>query len=148
MASLIKQMLAHSPADRPSARDLLRSDLLPPTVADEAVSDLLRSLPDAPDMLERVVDAIFSLPGGIAQGPQVQEEPGGPANVQVCDCAYVRTDYTMQICSSGTSDTKQLMLCEDVTLKTADVMSVSGCRLTFVSMYEIRLQVCFLCTAP
>ena len=84
VASLIKLMMSHSPAERPSARDLLRSDLLPPTVADEAVSDLLRSLPDAPDMLERVVDAIFSLPGGTAQGAQCQDEPGAPVNIQVC----------------------------------------------------------------
>ena len=83
VASLIRLMMANSPAERPSARDLLRSDLLPPTVADEAVSDLLRSLPDAPDMLERVVDAIFSLPDGAAQSAQAQEEPGGPASVQV-----------------------------------------------------------------
>jgi len=84
VATLIKWMLRNSPSERPSARDLLRSDLLPPTVADEAVSDLLRSLPDAPDMLERVVDAIFSLPGGTTQGAPSQEEPGAPASIQVC----------------------------------------------------------------
>ena len=83
VASLIQLMMSHNPADRPSARVLLRSDYLPPTVADEAVSDLLRSLPDDPDTLERVVDAIFNLPISTAQATVAQDEPGAPSNVQV-----------------------------------------------------------------
>lgn len=38
--------MAPNPDDRPSAREVLRSELLPPTVGDEQLTDLLRSLPD------------------------------------------------------------------------------------------------------
>lgn len=38
--------MAADPAHRPSAREVLRSELLPPTVGDEQLTDLLRSLPD------------------------------------------------------------------------------------------------------
>ncbi len=40
--------MSPKPADRPSARELLQSDLLPPRVEDEQLKDLLRSLPDNP----------------------------------------------------------------------------------------------------
>ena len=46
VARLIKWMTAADPLLRPSAREVLRSDLLPPTVGDEQLTDLLRSLPD------------------------------------------------------------------------------------------------------
>ena len=39
-------LMASNPDDRPSAREVLRSELLPPTVGDEQLTDLLRSLPD------------------------------------------------------------------------------------------------------
>lgn len=74
--------MAPNPADRPSARAVLRSQLLPVTVADEALSDLLRSLPEAPETLDRVVDAIFLLPD-LGSPPSPGEGPGAPANVQV-----------------------------------------------------------------
>ena len=38
--------MAANPDDRPSAREVLRSEMLPPTVGDEQLTDLLRSLPD------------------------------------------------------------------------------------------------------
>ena len=82
VAALIRWLLAPNPADRPSARTVLRSELLPPTLADEALADLLRSLPEAPDTLERVVDAIFALPEG-ANGPAPEEGPGAPLDVHV-----------------------------------------------------------------
>ncbi len=46
MARLIRWLTAANPADRPNAREVLRSELLPPTVGDEQLTDLLRSLPD------------------------------------------------------------------------------------------------------
>lgn len=46
VAPLIRWLTAQNPADRPTAREVLRSELLPPTVGDEQLTDLLRSLPD------------------------------------------------------------------------------------------------------
>ena len=46
MAELIRWLTAANPRDRPSMREVLRSELLPPTVGDEQLTDLLRSLPD------------------------------------------------------------------------------------------------------
>lgn len=46
VARLIRVLIAPNPAERPSAREVLRSELLPPTVGDQQLSDLLRSLPD------------------------------------------------------------------------------------------------------
>ena len=46
VAQLVKWLMAANPNGRPSAREVLRSELLPPTVGDEQLTDLLRSLPD------------------------------------------------------------------------------------------------------
>ena len=46
VAELIRWLTAANPNERPSAREVLRSELLPPTVGDEQLTDLLRSLPD------------------------------------------------------------------------------------------------------
>ncbi|GAX82154.1 hypothetical protein CEUSTIGMA_g9582.t1 [Chlamydomonas eustigma] len=59
VAHLIRWLMSANPADRPTAREVLRSDVLPPLVEDEQLKDLLRSLPDNSDAYEQVVDAIF-----------------------------------------------------------------------------------------
>ena len=46
VAKMVRWLMAPNPDDRPSAREVLRSQLLPPTVGDEQLTDLLRSLPD------------------------------------------------------------------------------------------------------
>lgn len=43
---MVRWLMATNPDDRPSAREVLRSEVLPPTVGDEQLTDLLRSLPD------------------------------------------------------------------------------------------------------
>lgn len=53
--------MSPKPADRPSARQVLQSDLLPPRLEDEQLKDLLRSLPDNPVAYERVIDSLFSI---------------------------------------------------------------------------------------
>ena len=56
------RMLARNPADRPTAADALRSDLLPPELEDEAAEALLRSLqaPESQELTSRVIDALFA----------------------------------------------------------------------------------------
>jgi hypothetical protein len=56
--------MSPKPADRPSARQVLTSDLLPPRLEDEQLKDLLRSLPDNEIAYERVVDSLFSISTG------------------------------------------------------------------------------------
>jgi serine/threonine protein kinase/histidyl-tRNA synthetase len=62
-AALIRALLATNPLDRPTARQALRSELIPPTVGDEQLTDLLRSLPDNPAALDRILEALFSATG-------------------------------------------------------------------------------------
>lgn len=59
-AALIRALLAVNPTDRPTARQALRSELIPPTVGDEQLTDLLRSLPDNPAALDRILEALFT----------------------------------------------------------------------------------------
>ena len=45
-ARLVRWLTQRNPAQRPSAVEVLRSELLPPSVADEQLTDLLRSIPE------------------------------------------------------------------------------------------------------
>lgn len=75
---LIRWLLAASPADRPTARRVLTSDLLPPAVGDAELDDLLRSLPEAPARQQRALDALFRLAAhGAAGGRDLDLEPAG-----------------------------------------------------------------------
>jgi hypothetical protein len=69
-------LMSPKPADRPSAREVLQSDLLPPVVEDEQLKDLLRSLPNNPTTYERVVEAVFATATTAASS-----SAGGPAAV-------------------------------------------------------------------
>eukprot|EP00892_Ulva_mutabilis_P002759 jgi/Ulvmu1/12484/UM009_0137.1 len=62
-ARLASALLAHDPSQRPTAAEVLKSHLLPASVADEQVTDILRALPDNPGMYEKIVDALFAVPG-------------------------------------------------------------------------------------
>ncbi|KAG2496142.1 hypothetical protein HYH03_005744 [Edaphochlamys debaryana] len=61
VAKLIRWLMAPNPGERPGAREVLASDLLPPRLEDEQLKDLLRFLPSNPDATERVVGALFAL---------------------------------------------------------------------------------------
>lgn len=63
---------------------VLASELLPPTVGDQALTDMLRSLPDSPETLDRVVAAVFaSCPTAPASGLDAGEAAGAPLPLQV-----------------------------------------------------------------
>ena len=91
VAKLIRWLLAPNPAERPSAKEVLRSPQLPPTVGDEALSDLLRSLPDNTAALDRVMDAVFSLPSHDAGSLDPDEVAGTPTTGQVPPLLTTRT---------------------------------------------------------
>ena len=59
IATLVLWLLSSHPANRPSAKELLRSDYLPPRVGDEQLQDLIRSLEDDTETYERVVEGVF-----------------------------------------------------------------------------------------
>ena len=95
VARVIRWLMARNPAERPTAREVLRSELLPPQVLDEQVTDLLRSLPDNPATHDRVVEGIFSLSRGPADaaagGGNVEGVAGAPNLVPVCGrCCHRR----------------------------------------------------------
>jgi hypothetical protein len=60
---------------------VLKGDMLPPSVADEQIDDLLRAIPDQPGMLERVVESLFALSSAPADAasPQPDASAAGDA---------------------------------------------------------------------
>jgi len=76
-AALIRWLLSEADAGRPTAREALRSELLPPTVGDEQLTDLLRSLPDNPAAFDRVVEALFAPQRPGEAGALTRSDPPG-----------------------------------------------------------------------
>lgn len=77
-------MLQRNPSDRPTARQVLVSDLMPATVGDEQLSDLLRSLPENPATQRRVVDALFALSAEQQRAAGPADMAGAPLPLDVC----------------------------------------------------------------
>jgi len=72
-----------APASRPLACfQVLASELLPPTVGDQALTDMLRSLPDSPETLDRVVAAVFASSVPQAAGGADDDAAGAPLPLQ------------------------------------------------------------------
>ncbi len=78
---LVRLLMSADASSRPSAAAVLRSELLPPSVGDEQLADLLRSLPDNPAAYDRVLDALFAMQP--AHAPAPEELPGAPVPLQV-----------------------------------------------------------------
>lgn len=74
--------MAYNPSKRPSAKELLQSKMLPSAVGDEQLNDLLRSLPERTETLDRVVDTIFNLPKDLPEFDP-NDTPGTPSTGQV-----------------------------------------------------------------
>eukprot|EP00035_Acanthoeca_spectabilis_P007870 m.145095 g.145095 ORF g.145095 m.145095 type:complete len:1770 (+) comp14112_c0_seq1:1461-6770(+) len=58
---LIEQMLQEDPRERPSTRDLLKSELIPPDIEDEKLTDAIRALTRArgPTQSKKLLTALF-----------------------------------------------------------------------------------------
>ena len=63
-------------------RQVLASELLPPTVGDQALTDMLRSLPDSPETLDRVVAAVFASGPAATAGAIAGDAAGAPLPLQ------------------------------------------------------------------
>ena len=74
--------MAANPAERPSAREVLHSSMLPPDMGDEELAGLLRTLPDDAETLDKVLDTVFSMPSNDASAAS-DELPGTPVGGQV-----------------------------------------------------------------
>jgi hypothetical protein len=80
VVKLIRWLMCANPSERPSAAEVLRSELVPATIGDDQLTDLLRSLPDHPETAERVVDALFGMqPADDA----AHEAAGAPSRAEV-----------------------------------------------------------------
>ncbi|KAF5838606.1 kinase-like domain-containing protein, partial [Dunaliella salina] len=62
IAHLVSWLMKRSPRERPTAAEVLSTPgALPPRQDEQAVGDLLRSLPDAPETVARVLGGVFEL---------------------------------------------------------------------------------------
>lgn len=70
VSSLVRWLTQDSPSDRPTAREILASELLPIVVENEHVDSLLRSVSsgEAPDLFQKVVHAVFERDAGSERG--------------------------------------------------------------------------------
>ncbi|KAJ7570217.1 hypothetical protein O6H91_01G110500 [Diphasiastrum complanatum] len=61
-ATMVRLLMSPYPANRPSALKVLRSDLIPPRMEDEALNDILRTIQSADDnaVYDQVIAAIFA----------------------------------------------------------------------------------------
>jgi len=59
ISKLVSLLTEQNPLNRPSAKDLLRSDYLPARVGDEQLQDLIRSLDDGTETYDRVIEGVF-----------------------------------------------------------------------------------------
>lgn len=59
-AALVQWLTAANPGERPSARELLASPLLPASLGDEQLRDMLRSMDEHPDVQETVLEHLFA----------------------------------------------------------------------------------------
>jgi len=98
-ARLVRWLTQQSPAVRPSAPEVLRSALLPPDVADEQLTDLLRAIPERPETATRVTDALFALPTDA--GVPLDEVAGAPVAMPPKVAAPLPSGPRLQCGSAG-----------------------------------------------
>ena len=106
VAEIVMWLTSGNPLSRPSAKELLRSDYLPPRVGHEQLQDLMRSLEDDAETYERVIEGVFrsSKASKRSEGPGVQASDlsGGPSlsssweiDIQDRICATVKEIFSM-----------------------------------------------------
>ncbi|CAK0752569.1 hypothetical protein CVIRNUC_002156 [Coccomyxa viridis] len=136
VAELITWLTAANPRHRPSMREVLRSELLPPTVGDEQLTDLLRSLPDNAEAYDRVVDSIFNMP---VENLRPEEVPGTPNAFQVSARQAILETLESVFARHGAvpMDSSDIGFCPvDPPPDVAALLSTTGARLAM--RYELR----------
>jgi serine/threonine protein kinase len=91
VGQFIGWLLNANPAARPTALEALRSELVPATIADDQLEDLLRSLPDNPMARDKMISELFKMhsntsASAVAEGVALADMPGAPdavANAQL-----------------------------------------------------------------
>lgn len=83
VGQFVAWLLDPNPAARPSALEALRSELVPATIADDQLEDLLRSLPDNPMARDKMISELFKMQSNTAASNGSKEValldmPGAP----------------------------------------------------------------------
>ena len=110
VAKLISWLLNKDPSQRPTAQEALRSPLIPATIKDEHLTDLLRSLPDNPTARDRMISELFKMQSKISIKYSIDDQPGAPdkeLNIQldrrtrVCDilCSVFKKSGAVEMTS-------------------------------------------------
>ena len=89
VGQFVAWLLNADPAARPTALEALRSELVPATIADDQLENLIRSLPDNPMARDRMISELFKMHSNaniVSKDVDVSELPGSPdaaANAQL-----------------------------------------------------------------
>jgi len=89
VSQLVVWLLNADPKARPTALEALRSELVPATIADDQLDNLLRSLPDNPSAREKMISELFkmhSTTNAISKEIALADMAGAPdafANAQI-----------------------------------------------------------------
>lgn len=92
--------------------------MLPASVADEQINDLLRAIPDHPGMLERVVDSLFTISLPAASSPR----SGAAAPREVLSASWRTADAT----TAGVPDVEGHDAAQGVVQSIQDVCAAHG----------------------
>ena len=78
VGKLVSWLLSPDPSSRPTAQEALKSSLIPATIGDEDLSDLLRSLPDNPSARDRMIAELFKMQTDNPIKLRACDQPGAP----------------------------------------------------------------------
>ncbi len=95
VGQLVSWLLSAVPTARPTALEALRSELVPATIADDQLDNLLRSLPDNPSAREKMISELFKMhssSNAISKELALANMAGSPDA-----CANSQIDRTRQV---------------------------------------------------
>ena len=136
VTSLVRWLTQASPSDRPTAREILASELLPIVVENEHVDSLLRSLSsgEVPDLFQKVMHAVFERDGGAERGRGGAKKLAETADEKLEVIEELQRVFHMHGAEGMLSDTVQQSATasaggEDLRTQAFEVVSCRGDRL-------------------
>lgn len=78
VGKLVSWLLNPDPESRPTAQEALKSPLIPSSIGDEHLTDLLRSLPDNPSARDRIIAELFKMETDNPGKLKDSDQPGAP----------------------------------------------------------------------